>query len=211
MRVIAVTGGIGSGKTTLTRLFRAQGARVVDADAISKRLTAAGGEALPFLREAFGDSVFHANGTLNRGALGKLVFGGQTENLRTLNAIMHPMIIEKTKAELANLRAQGVAVTILDAPLLFETGMNTLADTVICVTAPLEVRLRRIRGRDRLTREEALQRIQSQNPTELTESLADFVLTTDAPIDQTREKALAIWARILAQEPKRDTGDQHKG
>ena len=208
MRVIAVTGGIGSGKTTLTRLYRAQGAQVVDADAISRRFTAAGGEALPQIRQAFGDGVFHADGTLNRAALARLVFGDQPQKLAVLNAIMHPMIIHQTQAELANLRANGTAVAILDAPLLFETGMDTLADTVICVTAPLEVRIRRIRGRDRLTREEALRRIDSQTPAQQTASLSDFVLDTDAPITQTRQTALELWARILAQGPVRNQSEQ---
>ena len=203
VRVIAVTGGIGSGKSTLTALYRTLGAQVIDADAISRSLTAAQGEALPMIRSAFGDGVFHADGTLNRPALAHLVFDGDGAARDTLNGIIHPLVIRRTLEELERLRSAGAEVAIVEAPLLFEAGMETVADAVLCVVAPLPVRIRRVRGRDRLTHDEALRRIRSQNPQALNESLADYVLSTDAPYPDTRRRALALWHRMLADGPRR--------
>ncbi len=203
MRVIAITGGIGSGKSTLSALFAQWGAVVVDADAISRKLTAPNGEALPRIRDVFGDTVFHADGTLDRAALAGRVFGDDTAALAKLNAIMHPLIIRDSVRALDLLRAQGVKAAVIDAPLLFETGMDALADAIVCVTAPLAVRLRRIGRRDALTREQALKRIRSQNPAARNESLADYVFTTNTPMFITRWKARTLWKRILADGARR--------
>lgn len=204
MRVIAVTGGIGSGKSTLTALYRALGAGVVDADAIAKSLTAPGGEALAPIRAAFGDAVFSQNGSLDRAALARRVFDGDSSALDTLNRIMHPRIIDHTRARLAQMAAEGVAAAVLDVPLLFETGMEVLADTVICASAPTEVRIRRIRRRDGLSREEALRRMASQHEPSVNEQRADYVISTDAPFPDTRRRARALWTRILAEPPRRN-------
>lgn len=203
MRVIAVTGGIGSGKSTLTALYRSLGAQVIDADAISRSLTAPDGEALPSIRAAFGEGVFHPDGTLDRPALARRVFGGDDAARARLNAIIHPLVIRRTLAELTRLRAEGAKVAIVEAPLLFEAGMDSVADAVVCVVAPLPVRIRRIRGRDRLTYAEALRRIQSQNPQERNAGLADYVLSTDAPIADTRRRATLLWQQMLADGPRR--------
>jgi dephospho-CoA kinase len=205
MRIIAVTGGIGSGKSTISKLFAAQGAALIDADAESRALTAPSGEALPPIREAFGDAVFHTDGTLNRAALAQTVFGDASA-LARLNAILHPMITARITAALQTLRTQGREVALIDVPLLFETGMEKFADTVVCVSAPLEIRIRRVCRRDRITREEALRRIRSQNPAEITERLSDYVLTTDAPYAVTRRRALSLWQQMLADGPRRPLG-----
>ena len=107
VRVIAVTGGIGSGKSTLTALYRKLGAQVIDADAISRALTAPQGEALPAIRAAFGDGVFAPDGTLDRPALAALVFGEGGAARRQLEGILHPLVIRHTLAELARISATG--------------------------------------------------------------------------------------------------------
>ncbi len=203
MRVIAVTGGIGSGKSTLTRLYRTLGAYVIDADAISRSLTAPGGEALPAIRDAFGEGVFDEGGALNRPALAQRVFGGDGAARVRLNGILHPLVIRRTLGELSRLRASGAAVAIVEAPLLFEAGMDAVADAVICVVAPLAVRLRRIRRRDRLTQEDAMRRIRSQNPQETNARLADYTLSTDAPIADTRRRATELWRQVMQDGPRR--------
>jgi dephospho-CoA kinase len=203
VRVIAITGGIGSGKSTVTAQFRKLGVPAVDADAISRSLTAAEGEALAPIREAFGDAVFAADGALDRMALAKAVFSGNTEALSTLNHIMHPLITQRVYRELQGFKNVGEPVVLLDVPLLFETGMDRLADAVICVTAPEKVRIRRVSGRVGMSREQAVARVRSQNTAQRTESLSDYVLSTDAPIAQTRQKALELWTRVLAEGPRR--------
>lgn len=203
MRVIAITGGIGSGKSTVTAQLHKLGVPAVDADAISKSLTAVGGEALAPLRQAFGDGVFTREGTLDRATLAKKVFSGDAEALSTLNQIMHPLITRRVVRELECFRDAGEPMVLLDVPLLFETGMDRLADAVICVTAPEEARIRRISRRAGMSREQAVGRIRSQNSAQRTESLSDYVLSTDAPIALTRQKALALWEQILADGPRR--------
>ena len=203
MRVIAITGGIGSGKTTIANYYRSLGVDTIDADAISRELTAPEGEALPAIREAFGDAVFHADGTLDRGALAKAVFQGNTQNLQRLNAILHPLITDRIRVRLTHLRQAGRSAVILDVPLLFETGMDVMADAVICVMAPLAVRIERICKRDDVSQEQALQRISNQNAAERTEMLSDYVLTTDAPLMDTQKRAYVLWQQVLADGPKR--------
>jgi dephospho-CoA kinase len=205
MRVIAITGGIGSGKSTGSKLFASLGAALGDADAESRALTAAGGEALPAVRDAFGADVFFSDGTLNRKALANVIFKDESARER-LNALLHPLITDRVRAKLDAFRAQGRAAALLDVPLLFETGMDRLADAVVCVTAPEETRVRRVCRRDGLTREEALRRIRSQNPAAVTESLSDYVLSTDAPYALTRMRARELWRRILADGPLRPVG-----
>jgi len=202
MRIIGLTGGIGSGKTTVAKLYRGLGVAAVDADRISRQLTADGGEALPDIRQAFGDGVFLESGALNRAALAARIFGDDEARLR-LNAVMHPRITKIVHAALEDFRKSGEPAALLEAPLLFETGLDGLTDAVICVTAPEEERIRRVCRRDRITRQEALRRIRSQNPMEKTESLADYVLSTDAPFADTRRRALELWQRVLADGPRR--------
>jgi len=196
MRIIAITGGIGSGKTTVAGWIGETGAPVVDADRISRELTAKGGAALPAIREAFGGKVFHADGTLDRAALAELVFVKEPELQRKLNAIVHPMVLRRMRRELDRLSAQGEPIAVIDVPLLYEAGMQATADTVICVTAGEETRLKRIAERSGLTRGQALARIQLQQDMEKTEALADYVLSTDGSTQENKQNALRLWRQI---------------
>ena len=203
VRVIGITGGIGSGKTTVAGWYHTLGVPVIDADAISRALTAPNGEALPAIREAFGATVFHNDGTLDRAALANRVFTEDPAPRTRLNALLHPMIILRVTQALQTLRAAGEPVVLLDVPLLFETGMDKVCDAVLCVTAPDEVRLQRIERRDGISSEEAVRRIRNQNATERTESLADYVLHTDVEQATLKRLALDLWRRILADGPQR--------
>ena len=199
MRIIAITGGIGSGKTTVAGWIGETGVPVIDADRISRELTAAGGEALPDIRAAFGEGVFAEDGTLNRAALAARIFGGDSAALETLNRILHPRILRRMQAQLAALSARKTPLCVIDVPLLYEAGMETMADAVLCVTASLETRIRRLTQRSGLTPEQALQRIQAQQDTGETRRLADYVLSTDADTQINRGNALALWRRILQE------------
>ena len=175
MRIIAITGGIGSGKTTVAGWIGETGVPVIDADRISRELTAAGGEALPDIRAAFGEGVFAED------------------------RILHPRILRRMQAQLAALSARKTPLCVIDVPLLYEAGMETMADAVLCVTASLETRIRRLTQRSGLTPEQALQRIQAQQDTGETRRLADYVLSTDADTQINRGNALALWRRILQE------------
>jgi len=197
MRIIAITGGIGSGKTTVANWIGETGVPVLDADRISRDLTAAGGDALPAIRQAFGSGVFRGDGTLNRAALAAIVFAEDPTLRKKLNAIVHPMVTERLHRELEAFRKRGAPVAVIEVPLLYEAGMEHIADKVLCVTASRETRIRRLMERSGLTPAQAAARMDAQQEPGKTEALADYVLSTDASTETNRENTLLLWRRIL--------------
>ena len=195
MRVIGLTGGIACGKTTVLDHLRRLGAPAVDADSISRALTAPGGEALPAIREAFGEGVFLPDGTLDRRALGELVFSDEGKREK-LNALLHPMILTQMERELDAIRLQGAPAAMLDVPLLYEAGMEPLADEVWVVSAPKNVQVGRLMRRDGFTKEEALRRIASQMPLEEKRRRADRVIETDKPLEALYREVETLWREI---------------
>ena len=195
MYVIALTGGIASGKTTLLNALNSQGAPVIDADRISRSLTAPGGEALPPIREAFGEGVFHQDGTLNRKALAAIVFSG-VEARRRLEGIIHPMVAERIKKELAEIGLAHKAA-VVDIPLLYESNMESMADEVWCVYVPKREQIRRLRERDGFTREQALMRLNSQMDPREKCRRADHVIRTDGLPSESASQAVLLWQNVL--------------
>ena len=157
--VIGLTGGIACGKSHVARELRSLGVPVLDADAISRGVTAPGGAALPAIRAAFGAEVFQGE-SLDRRALGALVFG-DAQKRRQLEEIIHPLVIAQMQRETEEANA---AVVGWDVPLLYETGMDARCDEVWCVYVPEYEQLRRVCRRDGLSREAAQARIDSQLP-----------------------------------------------
>ena len=190
---IGITGSIACGKSTVSAYLRALGHPVVDADAISRALTAPGGEALPLLRETFGVAVFDGD-ALNRQALGALVFSSG-EARAQLNALLHPLIIARCARELAALDAPD-GLVFGDVPLLYECGMERLFDRVWVVTVPREQQIERLRLRDGLSREQASLRIDAQMPQQEKIARADAVIDTDAPPGQTRLRVDALLEQL---------------
>ena len=185
MLTIALTGGIACGKSTVSSMLAQLGASIIDADQISRSLTAPNGPALPAIRKAFGDGIFHPDGTLDRAALSAVVFGDESRR-EQLNAITHPMVKQQMEAQLEACRKNGTEVVILDVPLLFEANMQDMGDLTACVTAPEEVQIARMFSRNGYTREEALSRIRSQMPVMEKASRSDVVINTDVPLDKLR-------------------------
>ena len=182
MLTIALTGGIACGKSTVAAMLADLGAAVIDADAISRALTAEGGKALSMIREAFGPEVFHADGTLNRPALSGVVFENPGA-LETLNAITHPLIQQEMEAQLSACRKAECEIVILDVPLLFEANMQHLGDLTACAYCPEETQIARMKTRNGFTREEALSRIRNQMPVSEKAALSDVVIPTDMPLE----------------------------
>ena len=201
MLTIALTGGIACGKSTVADMLRALGASVIDADAISRSLTADGGAALPAIREAFGDGVFHADGTLNRPALSQAVFG-DAEALGKLNAITHPMILSEMQRQKDACRKAGNVVVILDVPLLFEANMQHLGDVTACAVCPEETQIARMKTRNAFTRKEALSRIRNQMPVSEKAALSDVVIDTHVPLDTLNETVRKLYQGWLAAARK---------
>jgi len=203
MFTIALTGGIACGKSTVSGMLSELGASVIDADQISRALTAPGGEALTAVRRAFGDAVFHADGTLDRAALSAVVFADE-QAIRTLNGIIHPLVRSRMQDQLDACRKNGADVVILDVPLLFEANMQAMGDLTACVTAPQEVQIARMHSRNGYTREEALSRIRNQMPVAEKARLSDVIIDTDCSLDQLRRKVETLYQGWLQTARKED-------
>lgn len=182
--LLGLTGGIACGKTTATKHLEKLGACIIDADEISRELTAKNGEALPAIRETFGDGVFRADGELDRRALGAVVFGDAAQK-RALEGILHPMVQHVMLKKIDQAAENGEPICVLSVPLLYETAMDAMCDSVWVMSLTGEAQIIRLMNRDRLTRAEALSRIESQMPVEEKERRAQCVFHTDKPEAET--------------------------
>lgn len=194
MLVLGLTGGIACGKSTISQTLAEQGAVIVDGDLLSRELTAEGGAALGDIRAAFGDGVFHPDGTLDRRALGAVVFA-EDKARETLDAIMQPLLLTLILRDIENARSAGAAVCVLDMPLLYEKGLERLCDRVWCVYIPRALQLERLMARDGFTLEEAENRLRSQLPAEEKAARADVVIDTSGPMDYTKESVISLYAK----------------
>lgn len=199
MKIIGLTGGIGTGKSTVSAYLAQKGCKIIDADLISHQMTEAGSPCLAEIRDAFGEDVFLRDGNLDRKKVGRLVFADATKK-KTLEQIITRRVIEKTLRILQDCRVQQEALVVLDAPLLFECGMQRYTDETWLVVCRTETRLRRIAARDGLAEEDIQKRIANQMSTEQKEKLADYI------IDNSRDLAW-LYAQIdtlLAKSEQRE-------
>jgi dephospho-CoA kinase len=173
--VIGITGGIGSGKSTLSNLLRAEGYSVYDTDLEARRLQNEHSVMKKKMMDLFGKEIYTEQG-LNRPALGKLVFG-KPDLLAKLNAIVHPFV----QADFENwiLNRYPKKILFIESALLYETGFNKLVDKVILITASKDVRIQRVVKRDGSSPEQVLARMSHQLPEEQKQELADFVIHSD--------------------------------
>ncbi len=197
MRIIGLTGSIACGKSNVSATLAELGACVIDGDLLSRQVTAPGGMALPAIRQAFGDDVFHPDGTLNRRALGSVVFASEAARAQ-LNAIIHPMVMALTRQHIEEARRLGAALCVLDMPLLYETGMDSLCHRVWCVWLPRETQLQRLMARDGFTREEAEARLASQLSADEKAARAHVVIDTSGSIEYTKSMIPALYAQEIA-------------
>jgi len=191
---IALTGGIGSGKSTVARMLAARGAVVVDADAIAREIVEPGQPALQEIREAFGPEVVAPDGTLDRARLAAIVFA-DADALARLNAITHPRIAERSAELLASAPAD--AVVVYDMPLLVEQGGEALRgwDRIVVVDAPDEVRLERLVARG-LEREDAERRLRAQATREQRLAVADVVLDNSGDLVALESAVDGLWRGV---------------
>ena len=193
--IVGLTGGIASGKTMAGERLRSLGAIVIDADEISRELTAEGGEALPAIRAAFGDGIMNGE-TLDRKALAARVFKDINER-RALEAIMHPMIQRRMINKLEAASAAGERVVFLSVPLLFESGMDALCDQVWLMALSADVQVKRAMARDKISEEEARARIHSQMPIEEKLKRADVKIRTDQPLPHSMQEINALYSDLI--------------
>lgn len=191
MRRIGLTGGIGSGKSTVAQLFAELGAYVIDADAIAREVVEPGTPGLAALVEAFGPAILNGD-ALDRAALAQIVFENPQAR-QTLNAITHPLIGARTAELMAELPDD--AVLIHDVPLLVELGMQDAYDLVVVVDAPDELRVRRLVQRG-LPEADARARIAAQAPRDQRLAAADIVIDNSGDLDSLREQVRSAWPEV---------------
>ena len=185
--VIGLTGGIACGKSNLSRTLKEHGVPVIDADEISRSLTAKGGPALPAIRERFGDKVFDGD-ELNRRALSDIVFSDPAQR-EALNGILHPMVLSEIHRQMDAIDGP----VVMDVPLLYEVGMDSWCQEIWCAYAPQKEQVRRVRKRGQITYAEALRRIHSQMPVMEKRKRADRVIRTTGTKEESGRMALALW------------------
>lgn len=194
MLIIGLTGNIGCGKSSLSKIFMDKGIDVVDADIVSRQIFE-DEELLQTVFEKFGPSIKNNDGSLNRKALGNIVFN-DNEKLIELNNITHPRIKEKIFNQIRNIEEQGKPIVILDGALLVETGYLDDVDKLIVVTCDEEIQIERIKKRDNCTKLEALSRIKSQMSQVEKVKYADYTIDNSGTIEELKNKAYKFMSYI---------------
>lgn len=198
MRVVGLTGGIASGKSTVSAMFRELGAPVIDADAVARDVVEPGTAGLAEVARRF-PGVVDATGRLDRAELGRRVFADATER-RALEAILHPRIREEVARRLEALARAGATVALYDAALLIENGLHRGLDGVIVVFAPESVQRSRLAARDGLDEAAITARLAAQLPLADKRAHATWVVDNGGPLDETRAQVLKIWEEICRSE-----------
>lgn len=198
MRVIALTGGIASGKSTISSRLSRLGASVVDADLLSREAVEAGSPGLAAIAERFGRSVIAADGSLDRAALGSIVFADESAR-HDLNAIVHPEVRRLAAERLAEIsRNDPAAIAVYDVPLLVETGVDHDFDLVVVADADAETRTERLISLRHLDPDEARRRVAAQASDEDRRLIADVLIDTTGSIDDTNAQVDALWGDLVA-------------
>ena len=187
VRIIGLTGGIASGKSTISTLFHELGVAIIDADIISRQVVAPGKSALSEIVNLFGDEIILPSGKLNREKLGAIIFNDEKYR-QNLNSIIHPHVAQQFLDEVKNHKANGEAWVIYDAALIVENNLQSGFDGLIVVKCDPSVQLARLMLRNSLSESEAQDRIQSQFPLEKKVQVADWIIDNSGTLeDSTRQ------------------------
>jgi len=202
MYVIGLTGGIGSGKSTVVQMLEQKGAVLLSADAVGHEVYLPDRPAWQEIVDAFGRQVVAGDGTIDRKKLGAIAFS-DPQQLRRLNAITHPRMKEMMREKLEAERARGTQVAVLEAALLFDAGWDDLTDEVWVTVAPPEVTAKRTAERSGLSVEEVLSRIRAQMSNEERIARSQVVIDTGCPLERTRKQVGEEWERLMERLPAR--------
>lgn len=197
MYIIGLTGGIASGKSTVSRTLAKLGARIIDTDEIAHQIIEPGQPAWDDIVQHFGNEVLSPDNTINRVKLGAIVFQDH-DSLMKLNSYTHPRVMERLRSDLKGIEDEHPeAVVFMEVPLLYETHMEKLCREVWVVSVDRETQINRLMARDAIDREYALRRIASQMPLEEKASRADRVIDNSGSIEETVEITTRIFNEIL--------------
>jgi dephospho-CoA kinase len=197
-KVVAITGGIGSGKSLVSEFFRSWGAAVVDADQLAREVVAPGSEGLRKVQDAFPDEqLVLADGSLNRSKLASLIFADEASR-RRLESILHPLIRRLWCQRLSDLRDTGVPLIVYVVPLFFESSSRMEEiEKVILVTAPDDLKISRVMARDGFSQQTAELRLKAQLPDSEKIGKSDYVIYNYSTVDAAKERARQVFNELL--------------
>ncbi len=195
MKIIGLTGGISSGKSTVSRFLAELGAVILDADKVGHEAFKPDTEPWREVVAAFGKQILAPTGEIDREKLGEMVFGNP-KLLSQLNQIMHPRMYDMMQAQLEEYRQQGVGVVVLEAAILLEANWTSLVDEVWVTAAAESTVLRRLKAKSGLSEPQSLARIRSQMSNEERVKRADVVIDTDCSLDELKEKVKELWQNL---------------
>jgi dephospho-CoA kinase len=191
--VIGLTGGIASGKSTVSTMFKEMGITVIDADVEARLAVQKGEPAYQKIIAEFGEEVLLADGEIDRQKLGAIIFHNE-EKRQTLNSIVHPEVRNRMKQQIEEAVRKNEGVIVLDIPLLFESRLTFMADKTLLVYVDAETQLKRLMDRNDLTKDDAKARIHSQMPLSEKVKLADAVINNNGTIEESRKQLIEILA-----------------
>ena len=200
--VIGLTGSIATGKSTVVEWFKTKHVPVIDADQIAREIVEPGKPILMRLKETFGEAIIQTDGSLDRALLGQMIFNDDTLRQK-LDDLMHPAIVKEMVARRDKYLNQNEPLIILDIPLLFEGGLTDLVDRIMVVYTTEPVQLERLMNRNKLSKQEATQRIKTQWSIEKKKTLAADVIDNNGSIEETYQQCDALYQKYLLEEGKR--------
>ena len=204
MMTVGLTGNVASGKTTVADRWRGSGVTVIDADRLGHAVLEEDAEAREALVREFGGGILGPDGRIDRSALGEAAFSA-SGRIASLNAIVHPPLLERLDRELEQARESGAELAVVDAALVFEFGLGEVLDAIVLVTAPARIREERLREARGMDAERIARIMETQMPDEEKVEACDYVIVNDGSIDRLRAEADAVLAAI------RDSMDEYTG
>lgn len=195
---IGLTGGIASGKSTVSKILRQRGLPVIDADDLARDAIMHGSEGYKQVIKTFGMDVLNKDGTLNRESLAEIVFNSKTE-LQKLESIIHPIVRKKTSELKVSLEKQSYKMAFYDVPLLFEKNMKEMFDYVVVVYSRMDQQIERLKSRNNMTKEQAVNRILNQIPMDDKIKQSDYVIDNTSDLTNLENQVTKLVNDLLAQ------------
>ena len=198
-KILGLTGGIASGKSTADVFFREKQIPVIDCDQIAHDILNNGEKGYELVLKQFGKSILKSDQTINRSALGQIVFDNKKQ-LKTLNRITHPLIFQEIQAKIALNNPSKNSLVVVDAPVLFEANGQKYCDFTLLIAIPESLQMKRLMLRDNLSKGAALKRIRSQMPLSQKEKLADFVINNTGTKQDLKSKLEQLLLEIKGED-----------
>lgn len=197
--IIGLTGGIASGKSTVSAMLKERGYPVIDADIIAREAVDPGQDAYEKIVQAFGEEILHEDKSIDRKKLGSVIFNDKAKR-QILNEIVHPAVRKEMKRQAHEYKESGYQTVIMDIPLLIESNLLHMVDKVLLVYVPRTLQLERLMKRDGSQREEAESRIASQLPIDEKKSYADAIIYNEGTIEKTEQQLDALLVQLGASK-----------